>query len=145
MLRPAAFENDVHRDRLDKPPKHFILTCLVTSLLHDFRRSMNRRGKTTRNGEFPNLHHENNFMCTCIAITQTALERNGRLALDRRGKHAGTREGTGKGGTHENQRKPTIGILGDPDFVKFSSYSIIFSKPHFAFQYFFKCYRTSLT
>ena len=139
MLRPAAFENDVQRDRLDKPPEHFILTYLVTSLLHDFRRSMNRRGKTTRNGEFPNLHHENNFMCTCIAITQTALERKGRLALDRRGKHAGRdREGW-------NPRKPTIGILGDPDFAKFSSYSIIFSKPHFAFQYFFKCYRTSLT
>lgn len=139
MLRPAAFKNDVHRDRLDKPPEHFILTYLVTSLLHDFRRSMNRRGKTTRNGEFPNLHHENNFMCTCIAITQTALERKGRLALDRRGKHAGRdREGW-------NPRKPTIGILGDPDFAKFSSYSIIFSKPHFAFQYFFKCYRTSLT
>ena len=100
MLRPAAFENDV-RDRLDKPPEHFILTYLVSSLLHDFRRSMNRRGKTTRNGEFPNLHHENNFMCTCIAIMQTALERNGRLALDRRGKHAGRdREGW-------NPRKPT--------------------------------------
>ena len=98
MLRPAAFKNDVHRDRLDKPPEHFILTYLVTSLLHDFRRSMNRRAKTTRNGEFPNLHHENNFMCTCIAITQTALERKGRLALDRRAK---TR---GKGGTHENPR-----------------------------------------
>lgn len=137
MLRPAAFENDVHRDRLDKPPKHFILTCLVTSLLHDFRRSMNRRAKTTRNGEFPNLHHENNFMCTCIAITQTARERKGRLALDRRGKHAGR----DRGGIHENPRFeptiPTIGILGDPDFAKSSSYSIIFSKPHFAFQDFF--------
>ena len=94
MLRPAAFENDVHRDRLHKPPEHFILTYLVTSLLHDFRRSMNRRGKTTRNGEFPNLHHENNFMCTCIAITQTARERQGRLALDRRAKHAGRVEPT---------------------------------------------------
>ena len=94
MLRPAAFENDVHRDRLDKPPEHFNLTYLVTSLLHDFRRPINRRGKTTTNGEFPNLHHENNFMCTCIAITQTALERNGRLALDRRGKHAGREEPT---------------------------------------------------
>ena len=94
MLRPAAFENDVQRDRLDKPPEHFILTYLVSSLLHDFRRSMNRRGKTTRNGEFPNLHHENNFMCTCIAITQTARERQGRLALDRRGKHAGRVEPT---------------------------------------------------
>ena len=50
---------------------------------------MNRRGKTTRNGEFPNLQHENNFMCTCIAITQTARERKGRLALDRRGKTRG--------------------------------------------------------
>ena len=131
---PSCFRErctDVHRDRLDNPPKHFILTCLVTSLLHDFRRSMNRRGKTTRNGDFPNLQHENNFMCTCIAITQTARERKGRLALDRRGKHAGRdREGW-------NPRNPTIGILGDPDFKKFSSYSIIFSKPHFAFQDFF--------
>ena len=83
MLRPAAFENDVHRDRLEKPPEHFILTCLVTSLLHDSRRSMNRRGKTTRNGKFPNLQHENNFMRACIAIAQTARERKGRLALDR--------------------------------------------------------------
>ena len=86
-------------------------------MLHDFRGSMNRRGKTTRNGEFPNLHHENNFMCTSIAITQTARERQGRLAPDWRGKHAGRVE-------------PTIGILRDLDFCEIVKLVIGFRVTH---------------
>jgi len=54
-----------------------------------------------------------------------------------------TRKTRGKGGTHENPRKPTTGkhILGDPVLVKFSSYSMIFSKTHFALQDFFDATR----
>lgn len=68
--------------------------------------------------------------CAHVLPLHKPRERQGRLALDRRGKHAGRVEPTK---THAI----ALGILGDPDFGKFSSYSIIFSKPHFALQDFF--------